>query len=102
MLKRDQGTYGAMIFEEAQFNPGQPPLLVKDKRLTIWSEGCGYMHMDFDFLFKSMQNKYKEYSSEHMVGVADVTVTSYLKFLVPCMRMDATPLIVKSWQKIKN
>lgn len=105
-LRREQGTYGAMIFEEAEFSPGQPPLLIKDKRASLWSEGCGFYELSLENHFKKMKEKYKELSSEHMVGMADVKVVTYTQMLVitalPCMRVEARPLIVKSWQKVKT
>jgi hypothetical protein len=103
MLERDQGTYGGMIFEKAEFSPEQPPLLIKDKRISLWSEGCGFQQIKLDHHFKLMAERYKQESSEHMVGIADVKIKTYTKFLVltavPCMRVEATPFIVKSWEK---
>lgn len=105
-LRRDQGTYGAMIFDKAEFNPGQPPLLIKDKRLALWTEGCGFHWINLENHYRLMLEKYKNESSEHMVGIADVKVETYTKFLVitalPCMRVEAKPLIVKSWSRTKQ
>lgn len=105
-LRKDQGTYGAMIFDKAEFNPGQPPLLIKDKRLSLWTEGCGFHWINLENHYRLMLEKYKNESSEHMVGIADVKVETYTKFLVitalPCMRVEAIPLIVKSWSRTKQ
>lgn len=106
ILKRDQGTYGAMIFDKAEFNPGQPPILIKDRKISLWSDGCGFLGINLENHYKNMLGKYKEESSEHMVGIADVKVETYTIFLLitalPCMRIEAKPLIVKSWDRVKN
>lgn len=105
-FRRDQGTYGAMIFDKAEFNPGQPPILIKDKRLALWTEGCGFHWINLESHYRLMLEKYKNESSEHMVGIADVKIETYTKFLVitalPCMRVEAIPLIVKSWSRTKQ
>ncbi|WPU66533.1 hypothetical protein [Peredibacter starrii] len=106
MLKQEQGTYGAMIFDPADFNPGQAPLLIKDKNYVLWSESCGFLELDIENHYKKMLVRYKQDSSEHMVGIADVKISTYTQFLlitaVPCMRIDAKPLIIKSWAKVRN
>lgn len=106
MLKREQGTYGAMIFDPADFNPGQPPILIKDKNYVLWSESCGFQELDVENHYKKMLARYKQDSSEHMVGIADVSISTYSKFVlitaIPCMRIDAKPLIIKSWAKVRN
>lgn len=95
-----------MIFDKAEFNPGQPPLLIKDKRYQLWSEGCGFHAINVENHYKIMLEKYKRESSEHMVGIADVKIETYMKMLfltaLPCMRVEARPFIVKSWRKVKN
>lgn len=99
-MKRHQGTYGAMIFEKAEFNPGQPPILIKDLNTILWSEGCGFFYLNIENHFKKMVEEYKKDKNEHMVGIADVKIESYTKLLVitalPCLRIEAKPLIVKS------
>lgn len=106
MFKQEQGTYGAMIFDQAEFNPGQPPILIKDKNYVLWSESCGFDGMNVENHYKRMLEKYKVDSSEHMVGIADVNISTYTKVVLitalPCMRIDAKPLIIKSWAKVKN
>jgi hypothetical protein len=105
-LRRDQGTYGAMIFDTPEFSTDQPPILIKDKYFTLWSEGCGLLELNLEKHYKKMLEKYKEESSEHMVGIADVKIETYTKMMfitaLPCMRIEARPLIVKSWQKVKK
>ena len=103
MLERDQGTYGAMIFDKAEFNPGQAPILIKDRSYSLWSEGCGIPMLKVENHFKKMLEEYKKESSEHMVGIADVKIKTYHKFIIfsalPCMRIEARPFIVKSCGK---
>lgn len=104
MLKRDQGKYGAMIFDKPEFSPTQPPILIKDKRLQLWSEGCGYPSLTIQNHYKIMLERYQQNSSEHMVGLADVKMESYMYFIgitaLPCLKVQATPLIIKSWAKV--
>jgi hypothetical protein len=106
ILKRDQGSYGAMIFDKPEFSPGQPPILVKDKRLILWSESCSFFELNLENHYKRMLEQYKKESSEHMVGIADVKIETYTKVLaitaLPCMRVEAKPFIVKSWGRINN
>lgn len=95
-----------MIFDKAEFSPGQPPLLIKEKHISLWSEGCGFPSISIENHYRNMQAKHKEESSEHMVGIANVKVKTYTKFLLftalPCMRVEATPLVVKSWARVKS
>lgn len=106
VLERDQGNYGALIFENAEFSPGQPPLLIKDHTINLWSDGCGFEYLNIENHFTLLRDKYKAVSSQHLVGLADVKIKTYAKLLLitalPCMRIEAKPFIVKSWQRVRK
>lgn len=94
-----------MIFDKPEFSPDQPQVLIKDHSISLWTEYCGFNMMNFQKHYELMLNKYNQQKSEQMVGIADVKVESFVKLMIitalPCMRLEATPLIVKSWQKIR-
>ena len=106
MLKHKDGTYGAMIFEKPDFSPEQPSILIKDQSIHLYSEGCGLAGLNIEKHYFMMLEKYKSISSEHMVGIADVHIQTYMKFILitalPCMKIEAKPFIVKSWGTVKT
>lgn len=100
-LERDQGTYGAMIFKEPKFNKEQPQVLIKEQHISLWADKCGATSiLNFDYFFNEIIKEYVKVGSEQIVGLANVHVKTYLYFIgisaLPCMRIDAVPLVVKT------
>jgi len=101
ILEKHQGSYGAMIFDEPQFNQGQPQTLMKETNILLWSDACGLGdELNIEEHYRLMSKKYETLGSQQIVGIADVEIRTYHFFIgitaLPCMKINATPLVVKT------